>query len=329
MANPQPDHYTKLNNELYEAIMQTDFSKRQRNILDLVIRMSYGCGKKVALLRPSDFELVGVLRTHIKKELDYLSEVKVLLIDGEQIQINKNYDQWRVSLVKRFSKQKYMELLKRNLPSGPVTKTVTSEGDFDSQKSNASYQNGNSLVYESYQNSNTSVTILVTDTSDDPNSTNGFKPPKENNKENNNNDDDRWSDLSQSEPSKEDRQAQQIERYYLKKKQRKAPLSAKDYQAIDELVTKQVPLDRIKKAVDHAFEIKGVDGVHSFNYCATILWNWINEEKRRDQHHAKNNQRYGSNQRENPANESITGGKVGWLNMPKWLEEKPAHLSMH
>jgi CRISPR/Cas system-associated endonuclease/helicase Cas3 len=53
LANPQVNQFTKLSNELFEAIMQSDFSKRQRNILDLVIRMSYGCGKKIALLRLS------------------------------------------------------------------------------------------------------------------------------------------------------------------------------------------------------------------------------------------------------------------------------------
>lgn len=42
MANPQPDQFTRISNELYRAIMQSDFTKRQRNILDLVIRMSYG-----------------------------------------------------------------------------------------------------------------------------------------------------------------------------------------------------------------------------------------------------------------------------------------------
>ena len=100
MANPQPDKFTRLSNELFEAIMQTDFSKRQRSILDLIIRASYGCGKKFALLRPSDFEVVGVYKSHIKKELDYLTRTKVIFRDGERISLNKDYDQWRVSLNK-------------------------------------------------------------------------------------------------------------------------------------------------------------------------------------------------------------------------------------
>jgi len=116
MANPQPDQFTRISNELYRAIMQTDFSKRQRNILDLVIRMSYGCGKKFALLRPVDFELVGVYKTHVKRELDYLCEASVLAIDGDQIILNKNYNQWRISLSKTaIDPDKWSAVLSRNL----------------------------------------------------------------------------------------------------------------------------------------------------------------------------------------------------------------------
>lgn len=114
MANPQPDEFTKIANELFAAIMQTDFSKRQRKIIDLVIRMSYGCNKKYALLRHIDFELVGVSKTDIKKELEYLKAAKVLQIDGECFVLNKDYDQWRVDLVRGSSSERLAQVLKRN-----------------------------------------------------------------------------------------------------------------------------------------------------------------------------------------------------------------------
>ncbi|GIQ67421.1 replication protein [Xylanibacillus composti] len=120
MANPQPDKFTRISNELYEAIMQTDFSKRQRNILDLVLRMSYGCRKKFAILRPSDFELAGVGRNHVKQELQYLSSAKVLVVDGDLIGMNKNYEQWRVNLIKMFDHEKFNKVLKRNLDDATV-----------------------------------------------------------------------------------------------------------------------------------------------------------------------------------------------------------------
>lgn len=142
MASPQLENgYTRTANELSEAIMQSNFSKRQRNILDLIIRMSYGCGKKSAVFKYVDFELVGVYKADIKRELDYLSSVRVITaeyIDDLSmlyITLNKNYDQWRVSIVKGFNTEKWEQLLRRNLddkvseiltnPENKVSKTLT------------------------------------------------------------------------------------------------------------------------------------------------------------------------------------------------------------
>jgi DnaD/phage-associated family protein len=171
MANPQPDRFTRISNELYEAIMHTDFSKRQRNILDLVVRMSFGCGKKFAILRPSDFEVVGVYKTHIKKELEYLASANVIVINGETITLNKNYDQWRVSIVKSFDKEKLQDILRRNLSPDSVTKTVTEVTKTVTEDQSSSYQNSNQEVTETvthgYQNSNSEVTKTVTGTPSD------------------------------------------------------------------------------------------------------------------------------------------------------------------
>ncbi|WP_438447437.1 replication protein [Gorillibacterium sp. sgz5001074] len=167
MANPQPDQFTKLSNELYEAIMKTDFSKRQRNILDLIMRLSYGCRKKFAILRPSDFEVVGVLRGHIKKELEYLQMANVLHIEGEVYTLNKDYDSWRVSITKTFNDEKYQKILSRNLAQN-VTETVTKVTEMVTDPED-----------ESYQNSNTPVTKTVTPIADEPYSHVASEVPKE------------------------------------------------------------------------------------------------------------------------------------------------------
>jgi len=152
VANPQPDKFTRISNELYDAIVQTDFSKRQRKIIDLVIRASYGCNKKFALLRPVDFEAVGVYKTHVKQELQYLAKTRVLYIDGERISLNKNYDEWRVSINKSADPEKLANILRRNL-SGEVTETVTKVTKTVTEDEE-----------DGYQNSNSEVTKTVTDT---------------------------------------------------------------------------------------------------------------------------------------------------------------------
>ena len=102
MANPQPDQFTRLSNELLEAVMRTDFTKRQLNILFLIWRCSYGFGKKVAILKKGDFQVVGIYPSDITKELNYLAEAKVIFWDeaNDLIAFNKDYDQWRISLSK-------------------------------------------------------------------------------------------------------------------------------------------------------------------------------------------------------------------------------------
>ena len=107
--------FTRITNDLYGAMMQTDFTKRQRKILDLIIRMSYGCGKESALLRLKDFELVGIHKTDIRKELDYLQSASVLLVAGECISINKNHKGWRIGLVRMADQARWQEVLRRNL----------------------------------------------------------------------------------------------------------------------------------------------------------------------------------------------------------------------
>lgn len=102
MANPQPDSFTRLSNELLEAIMKSDFSKRQYNILFLIWRCSYGFDQKVAKLKKCDFQAVGVYPADIAKELNYLKETKVIFWDENNnlVAFNKDYDRWRISLSK-------------------------------------------------------------------------------------------------------------------------------------------------------------------------------------------------------------------------------------
>lgn len=319
MANPQPDKFTRISNELYEAIMQTDFTKRQRNILDLVIRMSYGCGKKFAILRPSDFEVVGIYKTHIKKELEYLVKVKVLEIDGDKITLNKNYDEWRVNIVKQFDQERFNDILKRNLINSgdeTVTKTVTDEKDqvtktvtqvtemvtevtktvtddgvgsyqnsnFETrnsyQNSNQSYQNSNSISQTGYQNSNSLVTKIVTETSRETSNDAGFEPPKEINKKNINTVVEEEKDPFNLLGSK-----------YVQRRGKGFALSPIDCQSINRVLNVGVDVDDALKWIDECFDSYKPkypgDSIQSFTYVEKFIM---------DRHHRK--QAFEKNRRE-------------------------------
>jgi phage replication O-like protein O len=184
MASPQCENgYTRTANELSEAIMQSDFSKRQLNILNLIIRMSYGCGKKSALVKYNDFELVGVYKADIKKELDYLSSVRVISIEYItnlsmiEAALNKNYDQWRVSLVKGFCAEKWEQLLHRNLQNN-VSKTLTEVSEIQTPVSEIP-TDSKSEVSKILTEQSRTVSKTLTGTPEKMNDDAESQPPKE------------------------------------------------------------------------------------------------------------------------------------------------------
>lgn len=119
MANPQPtDAHLRIAHSIIEQIMMRKFSLRHRNILDLILRLSWGCGKKVAIIpRLSDFELVGVGRNHVKTELMWLVNVRVINWHHptNTFEFNKNYDEWLVPPVRKYDPQKLSEVVHLNL----------------------------------------------------------------------------------------------------------------------------------------------------------------------------------------------------------------------
>lgn len=117
MANPQPtDAHLRVAHSINEAIMLRDFTKRQRKILDLILRLSWGCNKKYAHIpRQRDFCTVGVHEVDIRRELDWLCESHIIFRDGELYAFNKDFDAWQVSRVKPYQPQKLSDLLSLNL----------------------------------------------------------------------------------------------------------------------------------------------------------------------------------------------------------------------
>ncbi|OMD29931.1 replication protein [Paenibacillus odorifer] len=119
MANPQPENgFVKLANEIWNEIIRRDFSKRQKDIILFIWRLSYGCGKKTALVPLlKDFELCGVGYQNIRKEIDHLSNCKVVSWDQNRnvFSVNKDYDQWQISPVKGWDEKKFKDLISKNL----------------------------------------------------------------------------------------------------------------------------------------------------------------------------------------------------------------------
>ncbi|MCY9593754.1 hypothetical protein PC41400_21730 [Paenibacillus chitinolyticus] len=154
MANPQVENgFVSVANELWDEIIRRNFTKRQKDILYFVLRLSYGCRNKSAFVpKLKDFELCGVGKTHITNELKYLVECRVIAWDKAEcaFAINKDYEKWQVSPVAGWNREEFNNLIHQNLAKKlpkqeheipeKVTEIVTSE--------NNGYRNSNQQVTE-------------------------------------------------------------------------------------------------------------------------------------------------------------------------------------
>lgn len=100
MSSPQLENgHTRVANELLEAIIRFDFSKREYQVLLAVIRKTYGYQKKTDELGGSQLaEMTGLHRQHVVATVAALVKKNVLVKSGgkhaSNIGINKNYNEW-------------------------------------------------------------------------------------------------------------------------------------------------------------------------------------------------------------------------------------------
>lgn len=190
MADVQLENgYTRTANQLLDAIITTDFTKRQLKILKLVIRMSFGCGKTSALFRLGDFEVAGIYKSDIRKELQELFRLKVLggKVEGELIRIwlIKDFEKWGIQ--PQCDSLKWERLLNRNLEdevgkSLTVSKIQTTEPFKNHEVSKTLTEDVGkipTLEDGSLQNTNYKVGEILTTVSGKLNTDSTLEPPKE------------------------------------------------------------------------------------------------------------------------------------------------------
>lgn len=100
MTSPQTeDGYTRIANELLDAILRYPFSKRELNIVLAVVRKTYGYNKKSDDMTLTQLaELASIDLAHVSRTVAALVEKNVLLKQqgryGYIIGINKKYNTW-------------------------------------------------------------------------------------------------------------------------------------------------------------------------------------------------------------------------------------------
>ena len=105
MANPQPDQFTKISNELMEVVPYYKFNGTQLRLLFVILRYTYGfCRKEHALSLSFLSKATGMAREQVKRELNALIRDKVVIVKKAAgfnstriLAFNKDYEQWKVS----------------------------------------------------------------------------------------------------------------------------------------------------------------------------------------------------------------------------------------
>lgn len=103
MANPQKENgYTPIANEILEHIYSFDFTCTEIKILLMIIRFSYGFGRKDTGIAISFFESGLRMNSRtLQREIKKLIDMNVLLVVSEArgtiprtLKLNKNYEEW-------------------------------------------------------------------------------------------------------------------------------------------------------------------------------------------------------------------------------------------
>lgn len=128
MADVQLENgYIRIATELMNEFIRRDFSKRQLAVLHFIVRLSYGCHRKDCLIEKFNlFEIAGINKVDIKKELKFLRSCGVIEWDETTMifSINKDYEKWQISPSKGFDKEKFDQIIHQNLKR-KVSKTLT------------------------------------------------------------------------------------------------------------------------------------------------------------------------------------------------------------
>lgn len=117
MARPQTKNgYIRIANELFNELNFRDFNKLHLEIINFILRLSYGCNKKWAKIAPKSlFRLYGVNISYVYQGLKFLERNKVIKIQGDFYSLNKNYDEWKIAYKNGVDFEKLANVVAENL----------------------------------------------------------------------------------------------------------------------------------------------------------------------------------------------------------------------
>lgn len=140
MASPQKENgFTPIANELMEALCRTRIPGETRQVLDTILRKTYGWNKKQDAISLSQFtQATGLSKVHTRQAIVKLISMNIITEKGKGVtekgneigqvyEFNKDYDNWKplpkkVTLPKKV--RAFTEKGKNPLPNSVPTKEI-------------------------------------------------------------------------------------------------------------------------------------------------------------------------------------------------------------
>lgn len=99
MAKPDIENgYTKIANELLDAICRTKLTNYEYRVFMMIIRKTYGYNKKTDWIAQKQIvENTGICKANISRTVKELKAKNMIVKEGKKIGIQKDYDQWKLS----------------------------------------------------------------------------------------------------------------------------------------------------------------------------------------------------------------------------------------
>lgn len=93
------DGYTRIANELLEAVMAADLTARQLKVVLAVIRKTYGFGKKFDRITNTQIAMMtGIHHTHVCKAKNEMIAMNIIISNGQTIGVNKVISEWNFEI---------------------------------------------------------------------------------------------------------------------------------------------------------------------------------------------------------------------------------------
>lgn len=93
------DGYTRIANELLEAVMAADLTARQLKVVLAVIRKTYGFGKKFDRITNTQIAMMtGIHHTHVCKAKNEMIAMNIIVSNGQTIGVNKVISEWNFDI---------------------------------------------------------------------------------------------------------------------------------------------------------------------------------------------------------------------------------------